>query len=232
MPVAGGGFEQCYNAQAVVAADSLLVVAAQGGFQAPQRQAANRADAGSGSRHCRADLGKPETLLGGQRFTSATPMWRCALRTDRSDDCAWRPPVGSSVLGGALCQSTAGAGEPNALAAMSHRLQTQKQEALRLGKQILEPVSASSNRVMGLPSVLLRGLDQVQGEWSLVTTGLEHEADVRPGGRLKAAPAARAIPFGKECFRSNSIAPSATATMNRQSSPRRDAIVCAHEDDT
>src|SRR5882757_8234693 len=29
MPVAGGGFEQCYNAQAVVAAGSLLVVAAQ-----------------------------------------------------------------------------------------------------------------------------------------------------------------------------------------------------------
>jgi hypothetical protein len=28
MPVAGGGFEQCYNAQAVVAADSLLVIAA------------------------------------------------------------------------------------------------------------------------------------------------------------------------------------------------------------
>ena len=28
MPVAGGGFEQCYNAQALVAADSLLVVAA------------------------------------------------------------------------------------------------------------------------------------------------------------------------------------------------------------
>jgi hypothetical protein len=29
MPVAGGGFEQCYNAQAVVATESLLVVAAQ-----------------------------------------------------------------------------------------------------------------------------------------------------------------------------------------------------------
>ena len=27
MPVAGGGFDQCYNAQAVVAAGSLLVVA-------------------------------------------------------------------------------------------------------------------------------------------------------------------------------------------------------------
>ena len=31
MPVAGGGFEQCYNAQAVVAADSLLVIAADDG---------------------------------------------------------------------------------------------------------------------------------------------------------------------------------------------------------
>ncbi len=28
MPVPGGGFEQCYNAQAVMAADSLLVIAA------------------------------------------------------------------------------------------------------------------------------------------------------------------------------------------------------------
>ena len=27
MPVAGGGFDQCYNAQAVVAAGSMLVVA-------------------------------------------------------------------------------------------------------------------------------------------------------------------------------------------------------------
>jgi hypothetical protein len=32
--VAGGGFEQCYNAQAVVAADSLLVIA-PGVTQAP-----------------------------------------------------------------------------------------------------------------------------------------------------------------------------------------------------
>jgi hypothetical protein len=29
MPVAGGGFEQCYNAQAAVAAHSLLVVAVE-----------------------------------------------------------------------------------------------------------------------------------------------------------------------------------------------------------
>src|ERR1700739_969237 len=38
MPVAGGGFEQCYNAQAVVAADSLLVVAADVVQAAPGQQ--------------------------------------------------------------------------------------------------------------------------------------------------------------------------------------------------
>jgi len=35
--VAGGGFEQCYNAQAAVAADSLLVIAADV-FQAPNHK--------------------------------------------------------------------------------------------------------------------------------------------------------------------------------------------------
>jgi transposase len=51
MPIAGGGFEQCYNAQAVVAADSLLVVAGDPRLRrdmrcaGAQRQAAGAADA-------------------------------------------------------------------------------------------------------------------------------------------------------------------------------------------
>ena len=45
MPASGGGFEQSYNAQAVVAAGSLLVVAADV-VQGAKRQAAARTDAG------------------------------------------------------------------------------------------------------------------------------------------------------------------------------------------
>jgi transposase len=61
MPVAGGGFEQCYNAQAVVAADSLLVIAAQV-VQAPNDKQQiepmlKRIEA------LPAALGKPDTLL-------------------------------------------------------------------------------------------------------------------------------------------------------------------------
>ena len=33
MPVADGGFEQCYNVQAAVAADSLLVIAVDPGLR-------------------------------------------------------------------------------------------------------------------------------------------------------------------------------------------------------
>src|SRR6516162_4883701 len=49
MPVAGGGFEQCYNAQAVVAEGSLLVGRQRCGAGA-QRQAATRTDAGQDRR--------------------------------------------------------------------------------------------------------------------------------------------------------------------------------------
>ena len=59
---------------------------------------------------------------------------------------------------------------PTPLEAMSHRLQTpagQKLYALR--KQTPEPVFGIIKSVMGFRQFLLRGLDNVQGEWSLVT---------------------------------------------------------------
>src|SRR5688572_8844831 len=61
MPVPGGGFEQCYNAQAVVAASSLLVVAANV-VQAPNDKQQLEAMLGRIDA-LPEDLGKPETLL-------------------------------------------------------------------------------------------------------------------------------------------------------------------------
>jgi hypothetical protein len=53
---------------------------------------------------------------------------------------------------------------------MGHRLQTQegkKRYALR--KQIPEPVFGIIKSVLGFRQFLLRGLDNVRGEWNLVT---------------------------------------------------------------
>ena len=44
MPVSGGGFEQAYNAQAAVDAETMLVVAT--GLTKPQRQGTGQTDAG------------------------------------------------------------------------------------------------------------------------------------------------------------------------------------------
>src|SRR4029453_7719312 len=61
MPVAGGGFEQCYNAQAAVAAGSLLVVAADVGQATNDKQ--QLAPMLGKLVTLPADLGQPETLL-------------------------------------------------------------------------------------------------------------------------------------------------------------------------
>ena len=75
MPVAGGGFEQCYNAQAVVAADSLLVVAVDV-VQAPNDKQQiepmlEQIDA------LPAALGEVETLLADTGYFSAANVTAC-----------------------------------------------------------------------------------------------------------------------------------------------------------
>src|SRR6478736_2086261 len=76
MPVAGGGFEQCYNAQAVVAAGSLLVVAADV-VQAPndKRQLAPMLDKLAALPEA---LGKVGELLADNGYFSADNVNACA----------------------------------------------------------------------------------------------------------------------------------------------------------
>src|SRR5580700_1045940 len=75
MPVAGGGFEQCYNAQAMVAAESLLVIAVDV-VQAPndKQQIApmlEKVDA------LPEQLGRPETLLADNGYFSEANVFSC-----------------------------------------------------------------------------------------------------------------------------------------------------------
>src|SRR5271154_7405893 len=76
MPVAGGGFDQCYNAQAVVAAGSLLVVATDVVQAANDKQRLepmlNKVVALPEA------LGKAETLLADNGYFSAANVTACA----------------------------------------------------------------------------------------------------------------------------------------------------------
>ncbi len=56
------------------------------------------------------------------------------------------------------------------VAEMAHRLGTQAGRVLYgLRKQTVEPVFGIIKRVMGWSQMSMRGMDRVQGEWSLVT---------------------------------------------------------------
>ena len=64
---------------------------------------------------------------------------------------------------------------------MAHRLATPRGKKLyALRKQTPEPVFGIIKSVLGFRHFSLRGLDNVRGEWSLVTMAWKPEADVRP----------------------------------------------------
>jgi hypothetical protein len=167
MPVAGGGFEQCYNAQAVVTTGSLLVVAAQV-VQAPndKQQIApmlERIDA------LPEDLGRPETLLADNGYFSEANVALCAAAQIDPMIALGRqshyPPLSER-----FAEAPPAPDNPTPLEAMAHRLRTPAGKKLyALRKQTPEPVFGIIKSVMGFRQFLLRGLDNVQGEWTLVT---------------------------------------------------------------
>jgi len=167
MPTAGGGFEQCYNAQAVVAADSLLVVAADV-VQAPNDK--QQLEPMLGKIAGLADgLGKVGSLLADNGYFSEGNVNACAAAGIEPVIAMGREAHHPS-LDERFAEPPPPPKDPTPLEAMGHRLQTQegkKRYALR--KQIPEPVFGIIKSVLGFRQFLLRGLDNVRGEWNLVT---------------------------------------------------------------
>jgi hypothetical protein len=167
MPVAGGGFEQCYNAQAAVAADSLLVVAADV-VQAPndkqQLEPMLRKIA-----ELPAELGKVGELLADNGYFSEGNVNACAA-AGIEPVIAMGREAHHPTLAERFAEDPAAPENPTPIEAMRHKLQTKegkKRYALR--KQTPEPVFGIIKSVIGFRQFMLRGLDKVRGEWSLVT---------------------------------------------------------------
>jgi len=167
MPVAGGGFEQCYNAQAVVAADSLLVVATDV-VQAPNDKQQLEPMLGKVA-ELPAELGKVSELLADNGYYSEGNVNACAA-AGIEPVIAMGREVHHPALAERFAEDPPAPENPTPVEAMRHRLQTKagkKRYALR--KQTPEPVFGIIKSVLGFRQFLLRGLDKVRGEWSLVT---------------------------------------------------------------
>ncbi len=167
MPVPGGGFEQCYNAQAVVAAGSLLVLAADV-VQAPndKQQLQPMLDQVSALPET---LGKADVLLADNGYFSEANVEACAAAGIDPLIAMGREPHHPS-LAERFADAPLLADAPTPFKAMAHCLKTLEGKTLYgLRKHTPEPVFGIIKSALGFRQFLLRGLDDVRGEWSLVT---------------------------------------------------------------
>jgi transposase len=167
MPVAGGGFEQCYNAQATVDTETLLVVVPQVVQAANDKQQvvpmlerlAERPE----------DLPDPQVLLADAGYFSEANVAACEAAgiapliavardehhphwSERFAEPAAPPPE-----------------KATAVERMTHRLKTRAGRATyALRKQTVEPVFGIIKSVLGFRQFLTRGLANVRNEWTLV----------------------------------------------------------------
>ena len=180
MVVAGGGFEQCYNAQAIVDTETLLVLVPQVTQAAnDQQQVVPMVEK---LQALPAGLNQPEPLLADAGYFSAANVDACAaagiapLMAVKRDE--HHPPVS------ARCdEPPALPANPTPVQRMTRRLKTGAgRAAYALRKRTVEPVFGIIKSVMGFRQFLTRGLDNIQGEWTRVCLAwnLKRMAVLRP----------------------------------------------------
>ena len=168
MPVAGGGFDQCYNAQAAVATGSLLIVANDLTQAANDKQQLKPMI--DKLRALPRKLGRVKRALADSGYLSEANVEHCAqaqiepliaMKRERHN-ARWKERFAEDPK--ALPDSA------SAMQQMAHRLKTRRGKKLyALRKQTPEPVFGIIKSVMGFRQFLLRGFEHVKGEWHLVT---------------------------------------------------------------
>jgi transposase len=169
MPTASGGFEQAYNAQAGVDVKTHLIVEQHVTQHTNDKQEIEPALAAIGQ--LPEALGEAENLLADTGYFSEANVEKCT-------QASLVPFIPSSreKHNRPLMERCREDPEPpqnaTAIQAMRHRLQTREGKAVyATRKSTVETVFGIIKHVLAFRQFLLRGLDSVQSEWSLVCIG-------------------------------------------------------------
>ena len=180
MKVAGGGFEQCYNAQAVVDTESMLILATHVTQATNDKEQVEPMLAKVQANP--EGLNQPKTWLADTGYYSAKNVAACLAansepliavqRDEHHPD--WRER---------FTEPLPLAGDASPVEIMKHTLKTRTgRAAYALRKQTVDPVFGIIKSVMGLRQFLLRSLSNVKNEWTLVCLAwnLKRMAVLRP----------------------------------------------------
>lgn len=166
MPVAGAGFEQCYNAQLGVDTESRLIVITDVTQSSVDKQQVVPALTQLSAVAAALDQ-TPQSLIADNGFMSAANVTACTQHVIEPLFSLGRDKHHVSLDARFAPDPDTPAPE-DALAAMAHRLKTRAGRALYgLRKSTVEPVIGIIKSVMGFDHFLLRGLANVTGEWKL-----------------------------------------------------------------
>lgn len=193
MPVSGGGFEQCYNAQAAVEVDSRLIVG-QRVSDAPNDKeqlvpslAAVVAEAGPVA----------EVLIDSGFVSEAAVRAVESAAADQPNSLRVLAAMGRERHGRSVgdLEKKAEPAEPDPAAPwaehMAHRVATKAGRArCKLRQQTVEPIFGILKAALGFRAFRLRGLAGAATEWTLVTLAYNLRRLHRLGAQLKATPAA------------------------------------------
>jgi transposase len=169
MPTSGGGFEQAYNAQAAVAVNTMLIVEQHVSQNPNDKQevdpALDNLDAVA------AVIGTAEAIVADNGYFSADNVARCHEHHVEPYIAAGRdghyPPLTER-----LSAPVPLAADASAVERMKHRLRTPEGRVIYATRKCtVEPTFGIIKSALGFRQFLLRGLQSVQHEWTLVCIG-------------------------------------------------------------
>ena len=166
MPQAGGGFVQAYNAQASVDGETMLIVAEHVSQKANDKQEVEpELD----------ELTKIPEELGKVERAGLDTGYFSADNVDKLNQQNIEPFIASGRqshnqrLEERLADEPEAPENPSPVEAMQHRMKTkQGKEFYAKRKSTVEPVFGIIKEAMGFRHFMLRGIESVKGEWTLI----------------------------------------------------------------
>ena len=166
MKVAGGGFDQCYNAQALVDTESMLVLVPHVSQDAnDKQQVAPMVEKLQANPE---GLNRPGTVLADTGYFSEKNVETC-VDAEITPLIAVKRDTHHQEWQERFTEPAPLAEDASPVDMMKHALKTKDgRAAYALRKQTVEPVFGIIKSVMGFRQFLLRGLNNAKNEWTLV----------------------------------------------------------------
>ena len=165
MPTSGGGFEQCYNAQASADHDSRLILHAH----VTQNSNDKQEILPTMKWYEKHPSLKPSTALNADAGYFSEENIKACEKNNMTPYISFGKEQHNQPLEERFKEADPLPDDPTDVERMKHRLQTSEGKAIYAQrKSVIEPIFGIIKHVMGFRQFMLRGFKKVQDEWSLM----------------------------------------------------------------